>query len=69
MLFSDLKEIEADTLIIHGIHDKIVPFCLGEIQNQNIRNSRLVPFKFSGHGSFYDEKDKFNDEMIKFLKE
>ena len=69
VLFSDLKEIKADTLIIHGIHDKIVPFALGEIQNKTIKNSRLVPFKFSGHGSFYDEKDKFNDEMIKFLKE
>lgn len=68
VLFSDLKEIEADTLIIHGIHDKVVPFSLGEIQNQNIRNSKLVPFEFSGHGSFYDEKDKFNDEMIKFLR-
>jgi len=36
------------TLIIHGIHDKVVPFQLGEIQQRMIRNSRLVPFELPG---------------------
>ncbi|NMM64962.1 alpha/beta hydrolase [Clostridium sp. P21] len=69
VLFSDLSAINVPTLIIHGIHDKVVPFSLAKIQNQNIKNSKLVPFEFSGHGSFYDEQDKFNEELMKFIEE
>lgn len=69
VLFSDLRTINVPTLIIHGIHDKVVPFSLGEIQNQGIKNSQLIPFKFSGHGSFYDERNKFNEELIKFIQQ
>ncbi len=66
VLFDDLEKIQAPTMIIHGIHDKIVPFQLGEIQQKSIRNARLVPFQFSGHASFYDEMDKFNSELCSF---
>lgn len=69
VLFSDLETINVPTLIIHGIHDKIVPFELGEIQNESIKNSKLIPFNYSGHGVFYDEKDKFNEELVKFVEE
>lgn len=69
VLFSDLKAINVPTLIIHGIHDEVVPFELGEIQKQTIRNSKLIPFNYSGHGAFYDERDKFNKELVKFIEE
>lgn len=69
VLFSDLEAINVPTLIIHGIHDKVVPFELGEIQNKSIKNSKLLPFNFSGHASFYDQKDKFNEELVKFVEE
>lgn len=68
-LFSDLEAINVPTLIIHGIHDKVVPFELGEIQNKSIKNSKLLPFTFSGHASFYDQKDEFNKELAKFVEE
>lgn len=68
VLFADLESIHVPTLIIHGIHDKIVPFQLGEIQNRMIRNSKLVPLEYSGHGSFYDQKDEFNDILVKFIE-
>lgn len=69
VLFSDLRTITVPTLIIHGIHDKVVPFPLGEVQKQCIKNSKLIPFKYSGHGSFYDQRDKFNEELMKFIEE
>jgi non-heme chloroperoxidase len=69
VLFFDLGMITVPTLIIHGIHDKIVPFQLGEIQKQAIKNSKLIPFEFSGHGVFYDQKDKFNEELTRFIEE
>lgn len=69
VLFSDLEEINVPTLIIHGIHDKVVPFELGQVQEQNIKYSKLIPFKYSGHGSFYDQSEKFNEELMKFIEE
>ncbi|WP_353097247.1 alpha/beta hydrolase [Tissierella praeacuta] len=68
-LFYDLSTINVPTLIIHGIHDKVVPFQLGEVQERYIKNSKLVPFQYSGHGSFYDQKDEFNEELMKFIEE
>jgi non-heme chloroperoxidase len=68
VLFSDLERIQVPTLIIHGIHDKVVPFQLGEVQHQMIRNSTLAPFQYSGHASFYDQKDEFNKVLTDFAK-
>ncbi|MGV8983792.1 alpha/beta fold hydrolase [Clostridium sp.] len=67
-LFNDLGKITVPTLIIHGIHDKVCLFQLGQAQNQGIKNSKLVPFEFSGHASFYDEKDRFNIELTSFIE-
>ena len=67
-LFSDLGKINVPTLIIHGIHDKVCPFPLGQAQNKGIKNSKLVPFEFSGHASFYDEKDRFNSVLSSFIE-
>jgi len=69
VLFSDLGTINVPTLIIHGIHDKVVPFELGEIQNKYIRNSKLLPFRYSGHGAFYDQREEFNKELVKFIEQ
>ncbi|PKM47706.1 MAG: alpha/beta hydrolase [Firmicutes bacterium HGW-Firmicutes-8] len=66
-LFSDLGKIRVPTLILHGIHDKVCLFPLAEAQRQGISNSKLVPFIYSGHGLFYDERDKFNKELAEFI--
>lgn len=68
-LFNDLQAVNVPTLIMHGIHDRVVPFELGQIQKQCIKNSKLVPFQYSGHGLFYEEKDRFNEELMKFIEE
>lgn len=67
VLFNDLAKINVPTLILHGIHDQVVLFQLGIAQNRGIRNSKLVPFENSGHGLFYDERDKFNKELVQFI--
>lgn len=66
-LFSDLEKINVQTLILHGIHDKVCLFPLAEAQKSGIKNSKLIPFKDSGHGLFYDEMDKFNKELMEFI--
>ncbi len=66
-LFLDLGKIHVPTLILHGIHDQVCRFPLAEAQNRGIANSRLVPFENSGHGLFYDERDRFNYELAQFI--
>lgn len=66
-LFYDLAKIQVPTLILHGIHDKVCLFPLAIAQNRGIKNSKLVPFEYSGHGLFYDERDKFNRELSQFI--
>lgn len=68
-LFLDLEEIYVPTLILHGIHDKVCLFPLAIAQNEKIRDSKLVPFRYSGHGLFYDEHAKFNKELTQFIEE
>lgn len=67
-LFYDLSVIDVPTLILQGVHDKVVPFALAEVQKQGIKNSKLIPFEYSGHGLFYDERDKFNMELAQFVE-
>lgn len=67
-LRSDMSKISIETAIFHGIKDKICPFELAKILNQNIKSSKLVVFKESGHGLWYDEVEKFNREFIDFIK-
>lgn len=66
-LFSDLGKIRVPTIILHGIHDQICPYLLAEALRAGISNSRLVPFETSGHGLFWEERDKLNNELIHFI--
>jgi len=66
--FDDMKKVKVPTLIMHGVHDKVCPYALAEAQKEDIKNSKLITFKNSGHGLFYDEMDKFNWELSKFVK-
>lgn len=66
-LFYDMGKINVPTLILHGVHDKICHFPLAEAQKQGIKKSRLVPFENSGHGLFWEERDKFNNELVQFI--
>ncbi|MDB5053960.1 MAG: alpha/beta hydrolase, partial [Bacilli bacterium] len=66
-LYADLLKIFVPTLIIHGIHDRVIPFAQAQELNQKIRNSRLVPFQYSGHGPFWEERDKFNQLLTQFI--
>ena len=65
-LHEDIPKIVAPTLIIHGIHDKVIPFAQAQELNQKIKNSQLVPFQYSGHGPFWEERDKFNQLLTQF---
>ncbi|HIW34560.1 MAG TPA: alpha/beta hydrolase [Candidatus Paenibacillus intestinavium] len=66
-VYNDLEKIKVPTLIIHGIHDQVIPFVNAEETSKLIKNSKLVPFQYSGHATFYDERDKFNKLLMEFI--
>jgi non-heme chloroperoxidase len=49
------------------IHDQVIPFPQAQEVNKRIRNSQLVPFQYSGHGAFWEERDKFNQLLVQFI--
>lgn len=67
-LFADLGKIKVPTLILHGVQDKVCLFPLAIAQHEGIVNSKLVRFENAGHGLFYDEREKFNFELLQFLQ-
>jgi non-heme chloroperoxidase len=68
-LFNDLKTITVPTLILHGVNDQVCLYPLAIAQKNSIRNSKLVPFEAYGHFLFYDQRDKFNKELVQFIEE
>lgn len=67
-LRDDLGKINVPTVIFHGMKDQVCPFVFAKLMNDGIKDSELVPFKYSGHGLFYDEMEKFNRELVRFLE-
>lgn len=68
VLFEDLETISVPTLILHGRNDQVCLFPLALAQKSAIPNSKLVPFEECGHFLFYDQLERFNQELIDFTK-
>ncbi|AWB43822.1 alpha/beta hydrolase [Paenibacillus sp. CAA11] len=66
-LTADLQMIRVPTLIIHGTHDKVIPFAQALEVQKLISNAQLIPFHYSGHGPFYEERDHFNHVLSQFI--
>ena len=67
-LRKDLLKIKVPTVIFHSTQDKICLFELAKAMAAGIKGSKLVRFEKSGHGLFYEEKEKFNRALMNFIK-
>jgi pimeloyl-ACP methyl ester carboxylesterase len=67
-LRNDLKKIKVPTLILHGKLDKICSYDLAEQMHALVPQAILVPFENSGHALFIEEREKFNNELLAFIK-
>ncbi|QDP39575.1 alpha/beta fold hydrolase [Radiobacillus deserti] len=67
-LFHDLSHILVPTLILHGKHDEVCRPALATALHKGIKQSKLVWFEHSGHGLFWEERDKFNRELAEFVR-
>jgi len=66
-LAADLPQVAVPTLIVHGTHDRVIPFAQAQEMQSRIPHSQLVPFMYGGHGSFYEERDKLNRLLQQFI--
>lgn len=67
--FADLPLIRVPTLILHGTEDRVCLPALAEAQKAGIPHAKLVWLKDTGHSLFYEQKDSFNEELIRFIEE
>lgn len=66
-LRGDLANIRISALILHGSDDKVCLFDLGKDMHDGIKSSELVSIDKAGHGFYYEEKDRVNAELIRFI--
>jgi non-heme chloroperoxidase len=65
----DLKKIDVPTLIIHGDDDQIVPIdAAGRASAKLVKNSRLIVYPGAPHGLTDTHKEKFNADLLAFLR-
>ncbi|MDP9109802.1 MAG: alpha/beta hydrolase [Pseudomonadota bacterium] len=66
--FAYLKEIKHPTLVVSGTHDVIVYTVNSLHLVQNMPNAKLVLYPDANHGSWYQYREDFVDEVNRFLK-
>lgn len=66
-LTSLLPRIEAETLLIWGREDKLIPVKYANIFKKEIKNSRLLVIEKAGHSPNLNTPDKLTEEIFKFL--
>ena len=66
---ADVRNIEHETLIIHGRDDRIIPVSVSEDLFRCIRNSQLHIFGNCGHWTQIEHNTRFNKLVTNFLLE
>lgn len=65
----DLKKIDVPTLIIHGDDDQIVPIgASAKISARLVKNADLKIYPGAAHGLTSTSKDRFNSDLLNFLR-
>lgn len=71
MTYSDLRpelgKITVPTLLLYGERSRLFPGDLWKWMQSQIVESRLIRFEQSGHCPFWEEPEKFNQEVAGFL--
>ena len=66
--YRKLKELILPTLVMHGKQDILVPPGNGDLLAAKIPKAKLVTFESNAHIIHTEEPEKFNEELLKFLK-
>ncbi len=66
---SQVKQITAPTLVLHGDRDRAVPTKNGELLARIIPNSKLVILKGASHFCIIEKYEELNREVMSFIDE
>ncbi|CAM4259960.1 Alpha/beta hydrolase [Bordetella tumbae] len=65
----DLKKFDVPTLVIHGDDDQVVPIdAAGRASAKLIKNAKLIEYPGAPHGLTDTHKDKFNADLLAFIR-
>jgi pimeloyl-ACP methyl ester carboxylesterase len=64
-----LSALTHPTLILWGRQDKLTPVSLGDRFQAEISNSQLIVFDKCAHNPYAEQLDRFNTEVLYFLRE
>lgn len=65
----DLKKFDVPTLVIHGDDDQIVPLDnSGKAAAAQVKDSKLIVYPGAPHGLTDTHKERFNQDLLDFLK-
>ena len=64
-----LETISIPTLVCVGRYDRNAPLPAAEYVSTSVPNGSLVVFEHSAHAPFYEEPDRFNEVLERFIDE
>ncbi len=65
----DLRKFDVPTLIVHGDDDQIVPIgAAGLASARLVKNNKLIVYPGAPHGLTDTHKDRFNADLLAFIK-
>jgi pimeloyl-ACP methyl ester carboxylesterase len=65
--FSDLETINQPVLVVHGVHDAMIPVSNAYWLSQHLPNAVLLTYPDSGHGALFQFHDSFTRQACAFL--
>jgi non-heme chloroperoxidase len=69
-LTEDLKRIDVPTLVLHGDDDQIVPIADSALLSSKIvRGAQLIVYEGAPHGLTLTHEDRFNADLLAFMKD
>jgi len=63
----DVRGITQETLIVHGLQDKVIPYAASERLASVMPNAELVSIDQCGHWVQIEQTEKFNNLLLRFL--
>jgi pimeloyl-ACP methyl ester carboxylesterase len=65
--FADLKNIPHPTLVVHGVHDEMIPVRNAYWLSAHLPNAVLMTYPDSGHGALFQFHEPFTRQVTAFL--
>jgi 3-oxoadipate enol-lactonase len=63
-----LARLRAPALVLHGDHDRVIPYSWGQELAQHLPQSRFVTLEGAGHNFLSDSADEANAAVLEFLR-